>query len=39
MQQDERKTWTRSLRTVIIAAALLEAVGIALALWKSAVKG
>jgi len=39
MERDERKNWSRSLRATILAAALLEAFGIALAVWKSAMKG
>jgi hypothetical protein len=38
MSQDEKK-WTSSLRTVILAFAFVEAVGIALAVWRSLAKG
>jgi hypothetical protein len=38
MKKDDRK-WTRSLRMAILTLAVVEAVGIALAVWKSMAKG
>jgi hypothetical protein len=33
------KKWTGSLRAALLAAAVFEAIGIALAIWKSMAKG
>jgi hypothetical protein len=38
MTRDDKK-WTRSLRMAILTMAVIEAVGIALAVWKSMAKG